>query len=341
MKIPQALNLLALVTILSAGDALAQTTPTGTATGATTPTGAVAPDSSPASGRNANRANRSRNRANRNAQSTNRSQEGQYRQSSSANGTSINNSNSTNYNSNNATNAPTGVGSNPNTSNPTSTTNDSSNNPGISQSGAGSSGSTMSGGSSASASSTPAPGAPTGTGTAVKTARTTEEPAVAVGSTDRSTSIHDFVASSPNFTTLQNALQSADLSETLKGIDPYTVFAPSNSAFKKLPSTVQNTLLEGRNRPALAKLLSYHVVKGMVDTAELKRRIQTGNGKARLETLAGGSLTAQLGSNDQITLTDEQGGTARLETADTHQANGVVHGINAVLSPKGGTASFK
>ena len=176
---------------------------------------------------------------------------------------------------------------------------------------------------------------------AVKTARTTEEPAVAAGSTNRSTSIHDFVSSSPNYTTLQNALQSTDLAETFKGIDPFTVFAPSNSAFRKLPTVVQNNLLEGSNRSALAKLLSYHVVKGSMDAAELKRQIKAGNGKARLETLAGGTLTAQMGQDGQITLTDEQGGTARVEVANTYQSNGVVHGVDAVLSPKGGTASFR
>lgn len=336
MKLNQILNLLALATVLSAETTLAQTTPTGAATGTTTPTGAVAPDSTPASGRNANRANRRSSRANRTNPSQNAggSQDAKYRQSSSANGTSINNSNSTNYNSNNATNAPTGVGSNPNTSNPTSTTNDSANNPDLSRSGSTSSGSTMSAG-------TPKPGAATGTGMAVKTARTTEEPAVAAGSTDRNTSIGDFVASSPNFTTLQNALQSAGLSEALKGVDPVTVFAPSNSAFKKLPSAVQNTLLEGRNHSALAKLLSYHVVKGAVDAAELKRQINAGNGKARLETLAGGTLTAKMGPNGHITLTDEQGGTAHVDAADTFQTNGVVHGVDAVLMPKGGTAAFQ
>ncbi len=343
MKINQALNLLALATALTTGAALAQTTPTGTATNTTTPTGAVAPDSTPASGRttNRNRANRRRGRGTQTSanQSTGRSQDDKYRGSSAANGTSINNSNSTNYNSNNATTAPTGVGSNPASSGTTSTT---TNNPDLSQSGSTSgSGSTLSGGSSMSAGSAPKPGAATGTDIAVKTARTTEEPAVAVGSTNRSTSINDFVASSPNFTTLQNAIQSAGLSDTFKGIDPFTVFAPSNSAFKKLPTAAQNTLLEGRNRSALASLLSYHVVKGTVDTAELKRRIKAGNGKARLETLTGGTLTAQMGANDQITLTDEQGGTARVDAADTYQTNGVVHGVDAVLSPKGGTAAFR
>ncbi len=348
MKITQAIHLLAFTTVLSAGTALAQTTPTGTATSTTYPTGAVAPDSAPASGRNANRAaNRRRNRTNPNT-TTGSSQTGtagasnsgdaRYRQSSSANGTSINNSNSTNYNSNNVTNAPTGAGSNPSA---TGTTTTPPGNPDISQNGSMSSGTTMSGGSSGSMAAQTNATSSTATGMAVKAARTTEEPAVKAGSTARNTTIRDFVSSSPNYVTLQNALQSAELSQKLKESGPYTVFAPSNSAFKKLPTAVQNSLLEGRNHSALVKLLSYHVVNGSVDAAELTRQIKAGSGKARLQTLAGGTLTAQLGANGQIVLTDEQGGTAHVDAADTYQTNGVIHGIDAVLSPTGGLSAFR
>lgn len=246
-------------------------------------------------------------------------QEGQYRQSSAADGTSINNSNSTNYNSNNVTNAPTGVGSNPSvTTNPTTLSGSSS-----------SGGNTMSAGSTSSESNA--------TGAAVSGARTTKTPAEVAGSTERTTNIHDFIASSPNYTTLQNALQSADLYEMLKENDAYTLFAPSNAAFKKLPAAAQSGLLEGRNSDALKQLLSYHLVKGSLDAATLKERIKSGNGKAQLQTLGGGTLTAQMGANGRITITDEQGKKATVDDTEKLQTNGVVQGIDAVLMPKNAT----
>lgn len=257
-------------------------------------------------------------------------QDGQYRESSSSNGTAVNNSNSTNYNSNNVTNAPTGAGSNPNTTgSPTTSTSP------------GNSGSSTQNSSGAGSSSSSDPNNGAGTAAAVSGARTTETPAVKAGSTVRNTSIGDFVSSSPNYTTLQNALQSAGLDEMFKGNGSYTVFAPSNSAFKKLPDAVQSKLLEGSNRDALKQLLSYHVMQGSVDVSKLSQQIKAGNGKARLTTLAGSTLTVQMGTNGRVTLTDEQGGTATVESADNRQSNGVVHGIDAVLMPKAGASAFR
>ena len=126
-----------------------------------------------------------------------------------------------------------------------------------------------------------------------------------------------------------------------KGSDSYTLFAPSNNAFKKLPATAQAGLLEGRNRDALKQLLSYHVVQGSVDAAELTQRIKAGNGKAQLQTAAGGTLTAQISSGGRVTITDEQGKTAIVEAPDKLQSNGVVHGIDAVLMPKAGASSIR
>lgn len=341
MKLTLSLLTLGLASIGVAG--WAQTTPTGAATSTTYPTGAVVSDSSKPS--RSQQRTMKRNRANKKATNQNSQrntsgtnapagtpQEGQYRQSSAANGTAVNNSNSTNYNSNNATNGPTGVGSNPSIStNPTT------------MSGSASSGSSAtSSGSGASSNASATDGASkTGTSAAVSGAKTSATPAVVAGSTERNASIHDFIASSPNYTTLQNALQSADLNEMLKGSGSYTLFAPSNSAFKKLPTTMQAGLLEGRNRDALKQLLSYHVVQGSVDAAELTQRIKAGNGKAQLQTAAGGTLTAQIGAGGRVTITDEQGKTAVVDAPDKLQSNGVVHGVDTVLLPKSGVDSIR
>ncbi|QJW88966.1 fasciclin domain-containing protein [Spirosoma taeanense] len=328
MKIKQTTGLFALVAALLSPSVEAQTTPAGTATPTTYPQGAVVSDSMPASRSSRQRGrttNRQRNRDNRSMQNqnstTNTRQEGEYRQSSSSNGTSINNSNSTNYNSNNVTTAPTGVGSNPNATPP----NDQSSEPKDNASRQQNSGATK-----------------TGTAEAITGApRANATPAVEVGSTARNTSVGDFVSSSPNFITLQNALQSADLFDMLKGSGPYTLFAPSNSAFKKLPANVQNGLLEGRNRDALKQLLSYHVVQGAMSMDELTQRIKTGGGSAQLQTTAGGTLTAKLGSNGRVTLTDEQGHTASVDANATPQSNGVFYGIDAVLMSKAGMTAFR
>ena len=323
MNIKQPIGLFALGIALVITPGWAQTTPTSTAPATGYPTGAIAPDSTPAkTSRSQKKAmKRNRNSMNQNANSTTNTstQDANYRQSSASEGTSINNSNTTNYNSNNVTNAPTGAGSNPNTLNNTQ--------------------------------SSPSTGTPTntkgearsdaGAAEAISGARTTESPAVKAGSTVRNTSIGDFVASSPNYITLQNALQSVKLDETLKGTGPYTLFAPANTAFKKLPASIQGGLLDGSNRDALTQLLSYHVVNGALTTDELTRQIKAGNGKVQLKTLAGGSLTAQLGANGQIQLTDEKGGTAAVEGSGNRQLNGVVYEINSVLMPKSGSGSFR
>jgi uncharacterized surface protein with fasciclin (FAS1) repeats len=337
MKIKQVIVPLALQVGLLASASWAQTTPVGTATPTTYPIGAVAPDSNSGSKttRSQKRAmKREQNRMKQNARGTSASntstQDAQYRESASSNGTAVNNSNSTNYNSNNVTNAPTGAGSNPNAtatpaaSGDVNTSGSSTNMNGTSTNTDVNSGTRK-----------------TGTAAAVTGARMTEEPAVKAGTTVRNTSVGDFIASSPNYVTLQNALQSAELDQTLKGSGPYTLFAPSNDAFKKLPSTVQSGLLEGRNRDALKQLLTYHVVNGSLSAEDLTQQIKSGNGKAQLKTLAGTTLTAKMGSGGKVTLTDEQGTTVTVDNTDMKQSNGVVHGISAVLLPKGGTSSFR
>ncbi|MFD2933474.1 fasciclin domain-containing protein [Spirosoma flavum] len=346
MKIKQPLSLFALGTALLATTSWAQTTPTGTATSTTYPQGAIATDSMPAKpSRDQKRAmKRSRKTTNQkagnaNATTNTSTQDARYRRSSSSDGTAINNSNTTNYNSNNVTNAPTGVGSNPNSSGTTTTSSPTANQVSNGQNNSATRGSSSSSGSSYS-SNTGAADSNAGTAAAVSGAKSSETPAVKAGSTVRNTSIGDFVSSSPNYTTLQNALQSANMWETLKGTGPYTIFAPTNMAFKKLSATAKGALLEGSNRAALQQLLSYHVVNGSLTSDDLARQIKAGNGKAKLKTLSGTTLTIQE-SNGRMTLTDEQGGTSTIEGADNRQSNGIVYGISNVLMPKTGVDAFR
>lgn len=153
-------------------------------------------------------------------------------------------------------------------------------------------------------------------------------------------SVGDFIAASPNYTTLQNALQTTKLDQTLKGAGRFTVFAPTNEAFKKLPAQTQRVLLEGNNAKALQQLLTYHIVMGEIDAAELMHRIKASNGQAQLKTIAGNTLTARLDANGTLILTDEEGNQATVKAPDFYQTNGVVHGLNSVLLPKGGTTLF-
>ncbi len=340
MKINQAIGLLTLGIALVSIPIRAQTTPTGTANSTTYPQGAIATDSMPSSkasgsqkrNRNSRSTTNQNSRTGSSSSTTSDNQDDRYRQNSATYGTTINNSNSTNYNSNNVTTAPTGVGS-------TSTTSGSSTTPPREND---QTSSNQNAGSNSGSTSSMSDGAQkNGTAAAVVGARTTKEPAVKAGSTERNTSISDFIASSPNYVTLQNAIQSAELYQTLAGAGPYTIFAPSNAAFKKLPATMQGGLLEGRNRDALKQLLSYHVIKGSIDGAELTKQIKAGNGKAQLKTLSDNTLVAQVGPDGRITLMDQQGGTAYVEVADNKQSNGVVHGISAVLLPKAETAIFR
>lgn len=335
MKINHPLRLLALGTALVTTASWGQTTPTGTATSTTYPQGAVTTDSASAKPsrdqkRAMKRTRKMTNQASKSAGTTNTStQDADYRKSSASEGTSLNNSNTTNYNSNNVTNAPTGAGSNPNTMTAPA---------GQASSGQsnGSSGNADGGNSASAGTATSNAGA----AEAVSGMKTSPEPAVKSGSTARNTSIGDFISSSPNYVTLQNALQSADVWETLKGGGPYTLFAPTNAAFKKLSSSAQGALLDGSNRVALKQLLAYHVVSGTLSPDELSKQIKAGNGKAQLKTLSGATLTAQE-SNGRLTLTDEQGNSATVDATDNRQANGLVYSINSVLKPKSGMDAFR
>jgi uncharacterized surface protein with fasciclin (FAS1) repeats len=137
---------------------------------------------------------------------------------------------------------------------------------------------------------------------------------------------------SPDHTTLVAAVKAAGLVDTLEGAGPFTVFAPTNEAFDKLPAGTVDTLLKPENKDELVKILTYHVVAGKVSSHELVRIIKKGGGKAELKTVSGGTLTATL-QDGKVMLTDEKGGMATVTIADVYQSNGVIHVIDSVLLP--------
>jgi uncharacterized surface protein with fasciclin (FAS1) repeats len=137
---------------------------------------------------------------------------------------------------------------------------------------------------------------------------------------------------SKDHTTLVAAVKAAGLVDTLEGPGPFTVFAPTNEAFAKLPAGTVDTLLKPENKDQLVKILTYHVVAGKVGSKDLIKLIKKGGGKAALKTVSGGTLTASL-QGGKVLLTDEKGRTATVTIADVYQSNGVIHVVDAVLLP--------
>jgi uncharacterized surface protein with fasciclin (FAS1) repeats len=137
---------------------------------------------------------------------------------------------------------------------------------------------------------------------------------------------------SADHTTLVAAVKAAGLVETLQGAGPFTVFAPTNSAFAKLPSGTVDTLLKPENKSTLTKVLTYHVVPGRISSTDLKKQIKKGHGSATLTTVSGGRLWAMVQGND-IVLKDEKGAMSTITQANVFQSNGVIHVIDAVVLP--------
>lgn len=138
----------------------------------------------------------------------------------------------------------------------------------------------------------------------------------------------------PNRATLTKLVTAAGLSATLAGPGPFTVFAPSDEAFTRLPAGALDTLQKPEAKATLATILKYHVVAGAVTSDQLKAQITAGGGKAVLTTLAGQPLTASVGPNGNIELTDVAGSKAYVDTADVKATNGVVHLTNGMSVPK-------
>ena len=185
----------------------------------------------------------------------------------------------------------------------------------------------------AAAQTTPAapPAAPQNTAPA---AASVPNPMVGGVAMDRAKTIADNAAAAPTLSTFVKALAAADLTSTLSGPGPYTVFAPTDDAFSRLPPDTLAQLMKPENKALLAKVLTYHVVQGTIDFAALKQQIAAGNGTATLTTLAGQPLKVTITGNNVVTLTSVNGNVSYLETPDVHQSNGIVHVVNGVLLPK-------
>jgi uncharacterized surface protein with fasciclin (FAS1) repeats len=149
----------------------------------------------------------------------------------------------------------------------------------------------------------------------------------------RTKDIIDNAVNSADHTTLVAAVKAAGLVSTLKGKGPFTVFAPTNAAFEKLPAGTVDTLLKPENKAMLTRVLTYHVVAGKYDAKKLMQLIKKGGGSATLTTVSGGQLTARMNGMNGITLTDEKGGMSNVTTADVYQSNGVIHVIDTVVLP--------
>jgi uncharacterized surface protein with fasciclin (FAS1) repeats len=136
---------------------------------------------------------------------------------------------------------------------------------------------------------------------------------------------------SKDHTTLVAAVKAAGLVETLEGAGPFTVFAPTNKAFDKLPKGTVDTLLKPENKATLQKVLTYHVVAGKLDTHDLMEKAHMNKGNVELTTVAGGKLWVVMDSKMKLWLKDEKGMTAQITTPDVYQSNGVIHVIDAVV----------
>ncbi|XCF07900.1 fasciclin domain-containing protein [Tamlana crocina] len=145
--------------------------------------------------------------------------------------------------------------------------------------------------------------------------------------------IIDNAVNSKDHTTLVAAVKAADLVGVLKSKGPFTVFAPTNDAFSKLPDGTVDSLLMKENMAALQNILKYHVVSGKWSAKDIMGMIKKGNGKAEIETVSGGKLTTWI-KNHNVYVTDENGNSSQVTIADVNQSNGVIHVIDTVLLPK-------
>ena len=144
--------------------------------------------------------------------------------------------------------------------------------------------------------------------------------------------IVDNAVNSKDHTTLVTAVKAAGLVDTLKGKGPFTVFAPTNAAFEKLPMGTVDTLVMPENKAMLSKILTYHVVAGKMDSKAIAKAIKKGNGSATFTTVAGEKLTARM-DGKMLMLTDAKGGMSTVTIADVRQSNGVIHVVDTVLMP--------
>jgi len=138
---------------------------------------------------------------------------------------------------------------------------------------------------------------------------------------------------SKDHTTLVAAVKAAGLVDTLSGPGPFTVFAPTNKAFAKLPAGTVDNLIKPENKATLTEILTYHVVPGRMTAANLMKSIKDGEGEAKLKTVSGDSLMVKQAGPGKLTITDTKGDVAMVTIADVLQSNGVIHVIDTVLLP--------
>ena len=158
---------------------------------------------------------------------------------------------------------------------------------------------------------------------------------LAIGSVSvsaQSKTIVDIAVGSPDHTTLVAAVKAADLVGTLSGSGPFTVFAPVNGAFEKLPAGTVDTILKPENKGMLTKVLTYHVVAGNLDSKAVAKAIKAGGGKAELTTVSGDKLWAMM-EGKNVVLMDEKGNKSTVTAVDLKGSNGVIHVIDSVVMP--------
>jgi len=148
----------------------------------------------------------------------------------------------------------------------------------------------------------------------------------------RTMDIIDNAVNSADHTTLVAAVKAADLVATLKSKGPFTVFAPTNAAFDKLPAGTVESLVKPENKATLTKILTYHVLAGKFDSNAIAKRIKAGGGAASFKTVSGDTLTARM-DGKSLVLRDEKGGTSTVSIANVYQSNGVIHVVDTVLLP--------
>jgi uncharacterized surface protein with fasciclin (FAS1) repeats len=159
-----------------------------------------------------------------------------------------------------------------------------------------------------------------------------DNPMVGGAAMYKTKNIVENAVNSKDHTTLVAAVQAAGLVDTLKGAGPFTVFAPTNAAFDKLPAGTVETLLKPENKDLLVKVLTYHVIAGNADSKAIMSAIKKGGGKAEFKTVSGGTLTAMIVGKD-LALMDEKGGKSTVTIADVRQSNGVIHVVDTVVLP--------
>ncbi|SEC10572.1 Uncaracterized surface protein containing fasciclin (FAS1) repeats [Rhizobiales bacterium GAS191] len=172
-------------------------------------------------------------------------------------------------------------------------------------------------------------------GYALHPSRSLAETTVTVGGAPMypSKNIVENAVNSKDHTTLVAAVKAAGLVDTLASPGPFTVFAPTNEAFKKLPAGTVETLVKPESKATLTKILTYHVVAGKLSAQDLADKVDQGGGKAMIKTVEGDTLTVMRKGKSRLTLADDKGDVASITIANVFQSNGVIHVINTVMLP--------